>query len=342
MAAGTRDPHFQGAIRVNDLPDYPPVDFLVQDVIARGMTNMIYGMGGSLKTILGLHLATSVAAGADYWLGHKVDPAPAMVIDVELDARAQKSRMEHISRGLGLSKMPDSLFYTTGTDRDIRTVLQQAIEDCDRYGIKFLVLDSLTWAMGGDVSDAAVVLDFMTNYITPFENAGISLLALDHVSKPVKGVSWRDQTPFGSVFKFNKGRCIWQVHGDRPKAGDTGRDLVFRHEKSNFGPILDEHVVRANFSKGLINIVRTDKDPADITPETTEERAMRALQDGPMFPTELADLLRVKRQTAKDLVSQLRKQGKVVDTGMKDGQARQVKLASEYDPATLFHEKDSD
>jgi hypothetical protein len=259
-----------------------------------------------------------------------------LYVDVELDWRAQGSRFQDIANGLGLPGKPKDLFYLSAIDMDTQTAIQTALDACAEYGIGLVVLDSLTWAMRGDAEASTTVLDFMTTYIAPFESSGISVLMLDHVAKPVKGLSWRDMKPFGSVFKFNKGRCIWQVHGERPEPGDTGKSVIFRHEKSSFGPMLGEYVVRANFAKGLIKITRTDLKPKDVAPESNEDRVMRALQTRPMFVADVADLLQVKHDTAKNLVSRLRKDGKVVNTGEKDPSgSNQVKLAPEYDPYAL-------
>jgi len=63
-----------------------------------------------------------------------------------------------------------------------------------------------------------------------------------------------------------------------------------------------------------------------------KNRILLALEDGPMFPDELAEAVDAKPKTVKNKLSDLRKAGKVEDTGEVRGQSHQVRLAP---PPTL-------
>ena len=63
---------------------------------------------------------------------------------------------------------------------------------------------------------------------------------------------------------------------------------------------------------------------------------MDALSDGPKYPDELVELLGVERQTVKNQLSKLRGQGKIENTGKKQGQSHQVRLTPEYDRSSLM------
>jgi hypothetical protein len=295
---------------------------------------LLYGMGGSLKSILAAHLAMYVAAGQGTWMGYHVNPTKVLYLDFELDWQVQGNRMYDIAAGIGLDSLPEGLFYLSAQDMDTRTAMQKALDTCAYQGIRLLVLDSVGWAIQGDSEASADVLTFLNNYVRPFEAEGIAPLLLDHVAKAVKGVKPENQLPFGSVYKFNKCRSVWQAKGD---PDDAGVSVTLAHKKSNFGLLQEAYVARATFTKGQINVSRTDLSPQLNSCEpTTADLIVDALADGPKYPDELVELLGVERQTVKNQLSKLRGQGKIENTGKKQGQSHQVRLAPEYDPKSLM------
>jgi DNA-binding transcriptional ArsR family regulator len=327
-------PRSQDAVSVADLTRPDPMSWVVKDVIPEASATMLYGMGGSLKSILAVHLAMHVAAGRDKWMGYAVDPTNVLYLDFELDWQVQGNRMYDVAAGMGLDGLPDGLFYLSAQDMDTRTAMQKALDTCAYQGIGLLVLDSVGWAIQGDSEASSDVLTFLNNYVQPFEAEGIAPLLLDHVAKTVKGINPENQLPFGSVYKFNKCRSVWQAKGD---PDDAGVSVTLAHKKSNFGPLQDAYVARATFAKGQVNVGRTDLDPqVDSGEPTTADLIMDALAVGPKYPDELVELLDVERQTVKNQLSKLRGQGKIENTGKKQGQSHQVRLAPEYDPNSLL------
>ncbi|MDP8899712.1 MAG: AAA family ATPase [Actinomycetota bacterium] len=295
---------------------------------------MLYGMGGSLKSILAAHMATHVAAGQDTWMGFDVDPTKVLFVDFELGWQVQGNRIYDIAAGMGLDAPPEDLFYLSAQDMDTRTAMQKALDTCVKHGIKLMILDSVGFAVQGDSESSSDVLGFLNNYITPFEAEGVAPVMLDHVAKSVKGVKAENQLPFGSVYKFNKCRSVWQAMGDRDPGGVS---VTLAHKKGNFGALQEAYVARATFAKDEIRVTRTDLNPQIVSAEpSTADLVMDALEGGPKFPDELSDLLNAGRQRVKNALSSLRKQGKVENTGERRGQSRQVRLAPEYDPASLL------
>jgi DNA-binding transcriptional ArsR family regulator len=334
FGAAGHAPQSQDAVSVADLGRPDPMSWIVKDVIPEASATMLYGMGGSLKSILAAHLAMHVAAGRDTWMGYDIDPTRVLFLDFELDWKVQGNRIYDIAAGMGLDSLPEGLFYLSAQDMDTRTAMQKALDTCVKQGVRLLVLDSIGWAMQGDSEASADVLTFLNNYVRPFEAEGIAPLLLDHVAKTVKGVKPENQLPFGSVYKFNKCRSVWQAKGDPDAAGVS---VTLAHKKSNFGRLQDAYVARATFNRWQIDIGRTDLSPQlDSGEPTTADLIMGALAHGPKYPDELVELLDVERQTVKNALSGLRRQGMIEDTGKKQGQSRQVRLTPEYDPNSLI------
>lgn len=336
---GHAPPGSKAAVQVKGLKRPKPVEWLVQDMILKGHTSGIYGMGGSLKSIMGAHMAVTVASGQDTWLGQAVKPCKVLYLDFELDWRAQGNRFYDLLAGMGMDDLPEDLFYLSGIHTDTHTAFQTALDTCEEEGIGLVILDSVGFAMQGDSESSSDVLGFLNNYVVPFEAAGVSLLTLDHIAKPQKGANgkspnWRDMLPFGSVYKFNKARCMWQAHGDKD---DHGVTVTLHHKKSNFGAVQNDYVVRGRFAHEYIEVTRTNIDPdkGNHVP-TAEEKIMDALLSGPKYPRELEEATNVKLQTVKNMLKKMREKGMVEYTGEEHKQAYQVRVTAEYDPNSLL------
>jgi hypothetical protein len=94
--------------------DLPLRRFLLGNVICTTSRWLVYGETGVGKTLLGVDIAATVAAGADFlnWNGSG-KPARVMYLDGEMPAETFKERMEVIAKRYG----PDIAFY--GYNRDV-------------------------------------------------------------------------------------------------------------------------------------------------------------------------------------------------------------------------------
>jgi len=76
-----------------------PMEWLVEGVMPAGGTGVIFGDPGSKKTWCGLHLAVSVALGAD-WLGRPVKHGPVLIVDEESGDSRMRRRLKAVMAGL--------------------------------------------------------------------------------------------------------------------------------------------------------------------------------------------------------------------------------------------------
>jgi len=77
----------------------PPMEWLVDGLVPAVGTALLYGDPGSKKTWSALHMAVSVAMGAD-WLGRPVEQGPVLILDEESGEHRMRRRLAQVMRGL--------------------------------------------------------------------------------------------------------------------------------------------------------------------------------------------------------------------------------------------------
>jgi len=81
------------------LQTVPPMDWLVDGLAPATGVALLFGDPGAKKTWIALHLAVSVAMGAD-WLGRATKRGPALVLDEESGDLRMRRRLAAVMRGL--------------------------------------------------------------------------------------------------------------------------------------------------------------------------------------------------------------------------------------------------
>lgn len=314
--------------RVPRPPNERPV--VVERMIPQGYPAMFYGDGGTAKSLLAASLLQDVSRGADSWLGHEIKQhGPTIYLDFELDLQEQSRRVYQLAEGVGLDKPPEGFHYLSGADYSPGAVLDRTLQLAKEIGAVLVVLDSLGFALEGDMEASRDVLRFIRKHVLPFKAAGVTLLIVDHQSKLQGGESYHQKSPFGSIYKSNACRSVIQVGVEDQREGEL--TVRFRHKKSNFGSKFDPFEAQLLFHTTRVEIRHQTLGTEEVATEgslNTAQKIRRLLREGPMFPEELADKIEVGEGTVKNNLTKLRKNGEVEDTGVKsDTGARQVRLA---------------
>jgi hypothetical protein len=232
-------------------------------------------------------------------------------------------------KGAGLDSVPDELFYLSALGHSSDEVFKAALETCEECGIKLLVLDSLEPALEGDAMAAKDVISFYQRRLEPFRAASVAVAIVDHQSKMQPGDKYQGKRAFGSVYKGNLARSVVQVEAD--ERGTDTLTVKFRQVKHNFGALAEPFGAKLTFEAGRITVERTELSASQLAEEgmlNATDRVRLALEVGPAFPQEIADMTGLAPKTVKNVLSCLRGSGEVEDTGERDGQSRQVSLVS--------------
>ena len=307
-----------------------PREYVIEGLIPKGHTTTIFGDGGSAKSVLALSAGTALAAGAEEWLGRKVQCYPVLYADFELDADEQRRRAYQVARGIFREKPPHDLLYVSGLGRPAGEILTGCLDICDAEGVGLVIVDSLGIALQGDAENARDVIEFHHKYLDPFRAAGVTLLVIDHQGKTQAGERYQNKRTFGSVYKENLARSVIQVEPSDRGAGLL--TLKMRQTKNNFGPKAAPFGVRLAFTEESISVNAKELDATALAEEGTlnaSDRVLLTLKEGPSYPADIAEVSGIPLGTVKNELTQLRKRGLVEYTGEVQGQARQVRLTED-------------
>jgi hypothetical protein len=212
-------------VDIGDLPDDNGPAYRIDPFIPEGRPAIIYGKGGSFKSYFALALGVIVKSGLPV-LGFKPIQGEVLVTDYETSPDEADRRVKAICRGWGLN--PVTLAY-----RHCAMPLSQDIESFQdivgRLGVSMLIIDSVAAACGGDPSSAELAVQMFG----ALRQLKVSSLLVDHISKNGSG----DTSPFGSVYKINYGRSVWELRRAEGRKQQT-IDLALHHRKVNEGPLL--------------------------------------------------------------------------------------------------------
>jgi len=302
--------------------------YLVAGLVPASYPTMIFGDGGSAKSLLAMSLGTAIATGAD-WLGHKVMRTSVLYLDFELDASEQSRRSRQVAKGAGLEEPPANFYYLSALGYPVRDAFRAAYAECRARGIRMLILDSLGPALEGDAEASRDVIGFYSRVMEPFRALGTGVFMVDHQAKLQAGERYQSKRAFGSVFKTNLARSVVQVEARDREEGRLAATL--RQTKHNFGYRADPFGVVVEFSEEAITVSPEKLDPADLAEEGTlnsTDRVRLALEDGPAYPVQIAEATGLAVKTVKNALTKLRKAGEVEATGNVEHQAEEVSLVS--------------
>ena len=265
-------------VGVGDEP--PPRSFVVEDWLPEGFVTLLFGHGGSGKSYLALLLSFCVVLGRPF-LGRKVKRGAVLWVDGEdLGQEEIDRRAWQVSRGLGLDRPPDGLYYyrplQSPTSAGVAETVRAAVKS---LGVVLVVLDSLSAsAVGTDVNAAPDIIKLMRG----LQRWGTTVLALDHVSKRAASGD-APATAFGSTFKHNLVRSSLGLSSAK---GDP--DVVrLDHHKANFAQKSGPIHYSVDFVEGegerkpsvAFRIVAVSATAMDDEKQPTEALTLDALRD---------------------------------------------------------------
>lgn len=205
----------------------PPVDWLVDDLVARGGISLIYGDPGAGKSVLGLWIAMTVAAGIKFAGRPEKGSEAVLYLGGDSGLQILNSHLSKFEVGLGLSSSPDKVLHISahqdveiGTDEGIALLKASIVE----HGYNLVIVDTLITykphdAESNDYDAMSKMLSRVRREIC--EVHGTSFLFFHHTNK--SGGFMASMAFMGSVDMFFK------------MARDDSNTTTIRCEKSKIG-----------------------------------------------------------------------------------------------------------
>jgi RecA-family ATPase len=289
----------QPYIEVGTTPVTAKTDrYVIDPLVPANVTSLLYGPGGSGKSIIALACAMSVQNHREIIPG--LPPAitgNVLYLDWETDGPVINERVQAIATGAGFTS--SAITYR----RCIRPLAEEAEEIANAVAerdIVFMVIDSAGMAMGasgehGDSNESTLRLFDAIRHI------GISTQVIDHVSKQEMRSKGKVQglLPYGSIYKVNLARSAWEVRNGTSEDDETVR-LALIHTKANDSRLKPQIGLEVDWQPGQITFHAAEV--ATLEPMSDDEHSvdviMSLLSDGkPRKPPEIIKATGIKANT---------------------------------------------
>ena len=135
-----------------------PVDrgLLVTPLLPYGEASLIYGEGGSGKSIISLWIANIVYQGVQTdWIS--AIKKNVLYIDYETNVREYLVRNNKLANGMGLDE-PSGIFYRR-TNEPMTTIAEIIRQEIDEKEVGFVIVDSAAMACGGEPESSRATTD---------------------------------------------------------------------------------------------------------------------------------------------------------------------------------------
>lgn len=240
---------------------------------------MIYAPGGVGKTTLAATCALLVHTG-ETRLSMQPIQGNVLWLDYETSPDEINSIVKRLKDGMGLEPDIEIAYrYCSQPVADDILAIQRMVLETQA---QFVVIDSVGTACRGEPEAADVIL----KYFLALRSLRVTTLSIDHVAKENRG-------PFGSVYKWNACRNIWEAV--KGTANDGQIALGLHHRKVNNGPLHNPLGVKFIFS------------PESIIPEKTDARSIPEVLAGMALADQIEAALLRQPMTPADLAEELGK-----------------------------------
>lgn len=197
------------------------LQYLIDRMVIRGKTNMLFAPGGSGKGFLTVGLCAAVSAHVG--IGNlEVGAATPFYFDWEDDFETFEDRLNTVARGMGVEVPHIAYKRMRGLVPDRINEMARAISDA---GADFGIIDSFS-AAGGTVSDRGSWDTIAHRLFDALDQVpGMTWLLIDHVA----GDKLQDPSgkAFGSIQKMNRVRNAWEMRSAQEAGGNRVHMKMF-------------------------------------------------------------------------------------------------------------------
>ena len=182
----------RGRIVIRDaayyLSERPPIEYVVERLIAESSVNVWFGQWGAKKTWAAIDLAVCVASGKQ-WLGMATEPCNVLIIDEESGDTRLANRIKDVMRG-ELGEMADASVPIKSVSLAQFNLLKRP-DDADllarlvlEQDAKLIIIDALADVMlGGDENAVKDTQPVFANLRFIAELTGAAFIVIHHANK---------------------------------------------------------------------------------------------------------------------------------------------------------------
>ncbi len=276
-------------VEVGNKPISSKSKHLLYPFLVENQANLIYGPGGTCKSFLSGFICLLLESGESRCKLNPNQITRTLYLDFETSREEINDRVQMLKSGLNLPKdtIPLYRFCHQPLAADIAEIQRLVSKD----NVGFVIVDSYGMACGGDAWSQQVARD----YFMSLRSLRVPTLTIDHVAKEnAKG-------PFGSVYKYNEARNIFEIKATQ-ELGEDATEIGLFHRKANNGRLLKPLGYRFSFIDDEAVIVESIdvKENGVLASELPlKDKIVALLRSGPMKAPDIATELDVKESSVR-------------------------------------------
>jgi hypothetical protein len=243
---------------LHHMPNPSRPKFLIEGLLARDKTNILYGPGGTGKSLLALRIGGSVTTGESCFGFNVLDTGNVLYLDWEDDADEMIDRLERVSHGMGkVARFPVAYKGLAGRGpyerhhADIRLFVKTR-------DVKLVIVDSTAMAMHGSISGDGA--DGAIKFFQLIDQLETTVMLIDHVASDDVKSGDGAAKPYGSVFKLNSARNVWEV---KPWKRNDLTGVTLKHRKTNVGRRYADHELQVTWAEHSVSFEHMSESEAD-------------------------------------------------------------------------------
>ncbi len=269
------------------------VDYLYYPFIIKDLINLIFGDGGTGKTIFAIYIAVELIKK-----NYKV-----LYLDYESSKEIIHRRYIRVAHDV----QKKGFFYRKSTMRiqdDIENI-KTAIDACKA---DFIIIDSVGIACGGNLKEP----DIVNNFFSTLHQLERTILILHHTSKLLEA----EKTPFGSAYFWNNARNVWEIIKNK----DEDEHIIgLFNKKCNVSNLSPPLAYKINYFPDKIffePVIVEDFFLNNLRPKEKVVAFLKTIEK-PVTAAEIAKQLTLKSDTVRQILNRLKKEEIVIKEGEK-------------------------
>jgi AAA domain len=264
------------------------VQYRLFPVLQQNKATILFGPGGNFKSTVGNAIAVAVQANLEVIPGWKPSQANVLVLDWEDDADTWRERTADIAAGVGV---PAPRILHRQMLRPLDDDIEAVAALISQHNIGLVIVDSAGMAIG--TMGEAGWHEGALRLFAALRLLRTTSLLIDHVAGAELDTGAPSAKPFGSVYKMNLARSVFELrkeHGNGTKA-----ELLLKHTKVNATRKLNDMGIVIELSPGVIRFKRIEPQAME-SPELVGRLSL---------PDRMAHLLRDLPRSRADIGKEL-------------------------------------
>lgn len=272
-------------IKVGQLPPQAAEGYLIPPFLPEGKASIVYAAGGTGKSYLAVLCAVMVATGKGALGWPVTTPGQVLYLDWETDAYEIDERLGRVARGMGI-ETPEILYRSCAGSLDrMAEDVAQLVADHD---IRLVIVDSVGMASGTS-HEGSSAEESAIKLFSAIRHLGTTVLCVDHVTGEDSKSEGAISKPYGSIYKVNLARSVWELKGTPAEEGQETHLALF-HRKVNKGRLSPAIGLSVTHGPEAVVFKREDiSDDGLVKGLSNTARVQRVLAGGSATITEIVE-----------------------------------------------------